>query len=184
MMVDLSAKRLEILKTAFPHVARATIFWNPERLDNAAEVKAMVDAGRRLGVTVASRPVRTADELATELDSMPADATEAILNAGDPMIGGQATRLVVFAAARRLPALFEERSFVDVGGQMSYGPNFPRQHRRAADYVDQILKGAKPGDLPIEQPTTFELVVNLRTAKALGFKIPQSVILRADEVIR
>jgi len=144
----------------------------------------MVDAGRQLGVHVQSRPVRTADELALELDSMPAAETQALLNAGDPMIGGQAARLVAFAAARRLPALFEERSFVDAGGLMSYGPNFPRQHRRAADYVDRILKGARAGDLPIEQPTTFEFVINLKTAKALGLTIPPDVLLRADEVIQ
>ena len=184
MMVDLSAKRLELLKDAFPNTTRATIFWNPERPDNAPEVNAMVEAGRRLGVQVQSRPVRTAEELAGELDAMPVGATQALLNAGDPMIGGQAARLVAFAAARRIPALFEERSFVDAGGLMSYGPNFPQQHRRAADYVDRILKGAKPGDLPIEQPTKFEFVINLKTAKALGFTIPQSVLLRADEVIR
>jgi putative ABC transport system substrate-binding protein len=184
MMVDLSAKRLDLLKAAFPGVTRATIFWNPDRPDNTPEVNAMVDAGKLLGVQVQSRPVRTADELSTELDTMPAGATQALLNAGDPMIGGQEARLVAFAASRRLPAMFEERSFVDGGGLMSYGPNFPRQHRRAADYVDKILKGAKPGDLPIEQPTTFEFIINLKTAKALGFTIPRSVLLRADEIIQ
>jgi putative ABC transport system substrate-binding protein len=184
MLVELSAKRLELLKAAFPSVTRATIFWNPERPDNTPEVNAMVDAGKQLGVQVQSRPVRTAEELATELDAMQSGATQALLNAGDPMIGGQEARLIAFAATHRLPALFEERSFVDAGGLMSYGPNFPRQHRRAADYVDRILKGAKPGDLPIEQPTTFEFVINLKTAKALGFTIAPSVLLRADEVIR
>lgn len=184
MLVELSAKRLDLLKAAFPGVTRATIVWNPDRPDNTPEVNAMVDAGKQLGVQVQSRPVRTAEELAAELDAIPAGASQALLNAGDPMIGGQGARLVAFAAARRLPALFEERSFVDAGGLMSYGPNFPQLHRRAADYVDKILKGAKPGDLPIEQPTMFEFVINLRTAKALGFTIPQSVLLRADQVIR
>jgi putative ABC transport system substrate-binding protein len=184
MTVELSAKRLDLLKAAFPAVTRATIFWNPDRPDNTPEVNAMVDAGLKLGVQVQSRPVRTASELSTELDLMPAGATQAVLNAGDPMIGGQARRLVEFAAQRRLPALYEERSFVDAGGLMSYGPNFPRQHRRAADYVDKILKGAKPGSLPMEQPTTFELIINLRTAKALGFNIPQSLLVSADEIIQ
>jgi putative ABC transport system substrate-binding protein len=184
MMVELSAKRLELLKEAFPNTTRATIFWNPDRPDNTPEVNAMIEAGRQLGVQVQSRPVRTAEELGSELDAMPPGATQALLNAGDPMIGGQVAWLVAFAAARRLPALFEERSFVDAGGLMSYGPNFPRQHRRAADYVDRILKGAKPGELPIEQPTKFEFVINLKTAKEQGFTIPRSVLLRADEVIR
>ncbi len=184
MMVDLSAKRLELLKEAFPDVSRATLFWNPDRPDNTPEVEAMVKAGMKLGVRVESRPVRSAEELAAALDATVPGSTDALLNAGDPMIGSQLPRLVAFAASRRLPALFEERSFVDAGGLMSYGPNFRNQHRRAADYVDKILKGARPGDLPIEQPTTFELVINMKTAQAQGFTLPRSFLLRADDIIR
>jgi len=184
MLVELSAKRLQLLKDAFPDVTRATIIWNPERPDNAPELSAMQAAAERLGVKLASRPVRTVEELATELDAIASGSNQALLNLGDPMIGGQVARIVGFAAARRLPALFEERSFVDGGGLMSYGPNFERMHRRAAEYVDRILKGAKAADLPIEQPTTFEFVINLNAAKAQGFTIPQSVLLRADQVIR
>ena len=144
----------------------------------------MLAAAERVGVKLESRPVRTVDELTAELDALVPGSTQALLNVGDPMIGGQAARIVRFVAARKLPAMFEERSFVDAGGLMSYGPNLAQQHRRAADYVDRILKGAKPGDLPIEQPTKFEFVINLKTAKEQGFTIPQSVLLRADEVIR
>lgn len=184
MSVELSAKRLQLLKDTFPAVTRATIVWNPERPDNIAEVDAMLAAAEQLGVKVDSRKVHVASELTAALEAMPAVPNQSLLNVGDPMIGGQVAAIVAFAASRRMPALFEERSFADAGGLMSYGPNFAQQHRRAAEYVDRILKGAKPADLPIEQPTKFEFVVNLKTARALGFTIPQSVLLRADDVIQ
>jgi ABC-type uncharacterized transport system substrate-binding protein len=100
------------------------------------------------------------------------------------MMSNQGSKVVAFAAKHRLPTLFESRGFVDQGGLMSFGPNWPLLHRHAADYVDKILKGANPRDLPIEQPTKFELVINMKTAKALGFTIPQSLLLRADDVIQ
>src|SRR6185295_7188662 len=102
--------------------------------------------------------------------------SQAFTETGDPMMASEAPRIVAFANAARLPAIYDERSYVDGGGLMSYGPDLPAQHRRAAYYVDRILKGAKPSDLPVEQPTKFELVINLKTAKAMGLTIPQSVL--------
>jgi ABC-type uncharacterized transport system, periplasmic component len=184
MLLDLSAKRLEILKQAFPGVTHATVLWNPARPDNRPEVAAMQAAAASLGVSLDSQEVRTQRELADTLDLLAVSGTQAILNAGDTLISNQAPHLIAFAAKQRIPALYENRQFVDDGGLMSFGPNFPALHRRAADYVDKILRGAKPGDMPIEQPTKFELVINMNTAKALGLAIPQSVALRADEVIQ
>jgi len=183
MLLDFSAKRLAILKETFPNLTTATVVWNPARPDNKPEVAAMQDAARALNVRLESQEVRTPQELADALDLMPT-STQAILNAGDTLISNQGPKIIAFANKRRLPTLFENREYVDEGALMSFGPNFPALHRHAADYVDKILKGAKPGDLPIEQPTKFELVINLKTAKALGFTIPQSVLVRADEVIR
>jgi len=184
MLLDLSAKRLEILKEAFPKVSHATVLWNPGRPDNLPEVTAMQKAAKALGVRLDSQQVRTPVELTDALELLPTTGTEAILNAGDTLLSNQAPALVAFAAKRRLPALYENREFVDQGGLMSFGPNFPALHRAAAEYVNKILKGAKPGDLPIQQPTKFELVINMKTAKALGFAIPQAVLVRADEVIQ
>jgi putative ABC transport system substrate-binding protein len=184
MMLELSAKRLALLKEAFPKVSTATVLWNPGRPDNKPEVSAMQAAARELSVRLDSQEVRTPQELADALDLLPTTGTQAILNSGDTLLSNQGPKIVAFAAQRRLPTLFESRSFVDKGALMSFGPNFPTLHRRAADYVDKILKGAKPGDLPIEQPSKFELVINMKTAKALGFAIPQSLLVRADEVIR
>ena len=184
MELELSAKRLGLLKEAFPKLSRATVLWNPGRLDNKPEVSAMQAAARALGVRLDSQEVRTPVELADVLELLPTTGTQAILNAGDPLLANQSSKVIAFAAKWRLPSLFENRIFVDQGGLMSYGPNLPALHRRAADYVDKILNGAKPGDLPIEQPTRFELVINMRTAKALGFAIPQSFLVRADEVIQ
>jgi len=114
---------------------------------------------------------------------MEGDGTQAILNGGDTLLSLEARALVARAAKMRVPAVYESRYFVDAGGLMSYGPNFPQMHRRAADYVDKILRGAKPGDLPIEEPTRFELVVNKKTAKAMGLTIPPGILMRADDVI-
>jgi putative ABC transport system substrate-binding protein len=184
MLLDLSAKRLEILHDAFPKVSRGTVIWNPSRPDNVPEVKAMQAAANALGIRLDSQEVRTPTELSDALDMLPTTGTQAIFNTGDPLLSNQEKKIIAFATKYRLPSIFENRDFVDQGGLMSFGPNFPALHRRAADYVDKILKGAKPGDLPIEQPTKFELVINMKTAKALGFSIPQSLLLRADEVIQ
>jgi putative ABC transport system substrate-binding protein len=184
MLLDLSAKRLEILKEAAPRVTKATVLWNPARPDNKPEVAAMQAAAKAHGMTLESREVRTATELADALDLMSGSGTQAILNAGDPLLSQYASKILAFAAKERLPSLFESRAFVDAGGLMSYGPDFASLHRHAADYVDKILKGAKPSELPIEQPTKFELVINLKTAKALGLTIPRSLLARADDVIR
>jgi putative ABC transport system substrate-binding protein len=184
MMVELSAKRLALLKEAFPQVKKATILWNPARPDNTPEVKAMQDAAQALGMQLESQPVRTKAELADALDMLAVSKTEAILNAGDPLLGTEARVIIDQAAKLRLPALYETREFVDRGGLMSFGPSLPSMHRRAADYVNKILHGASPADLPIELPSRFEFVVNLKTAKALGFTIPQALLLRADDVIQ
>ncbi len=184
MLLDLSAKRLALLKEGFPKVTRATILWNPARPDNEIEVKAMQEAGRSLGITCESQLVRSRAELTDVLDMLPLTRTEALMNAGDTLIGGAQVPSIVQAAAKaRIPALYENRQFPDSGGLMSFGPNFPALHARAAEYVDKILRGAKPGDLPIEQPSRFEFVINLKTAKAMGWSLPRSLVTRADDVI-
>ena len=144
----------------------------------------MQAAAQALKVRLDSQEVRMPAELADALELLPTTGTQAILNAGDTLLSNQSGKIIAFAAKRRLPTLFESRLFADQGGLMSFGPNFPALHRRAADYVDKILKGAKRGDLPIEQPTKFELVINMKPAKALAFTIPQSLLVRADEVIQ
>jgi putative ABC transport system substrate-binding protein len=183
MGLDLSAKRLEILKAAFPKVSQATIVFNPDRADNLPEVRVMRAAGTALGVRSDSLEVRTSQEIIDGLDLLPG-STQALLTTGDSLVAGHAQRLIAEAAKRRIPALYEARVYVDLGGLMSYGPNYEQLNARAADYVDKILRGARPAEMAIEQPTKFELVINLKTARALGFAIPQSVLLRADEVIQ
>jgi hypothetical protein len=119
----------------------------------------------------------------TKLDAIGWDGTQSLLNSGDSLLGGETRAIVERAAKLKIPGMFEDRYFVEMGGLMSYGPDYRKLHRRAADYVDKILKGAKPGDLPIEQPTKFEFVINKKTAKALGVALPNTVLLQADEII-
>jgi putative ABC transport system substrate-binding protein len=183
-LLDLSAKRMQVLNEVAPKISRATVLWNPIRGDNAIEVEVMQEAARKLGIELKSQQVRDREEIELTLDAMTRDGTQAFTETGDPFIYVYGPHLIDFAARRRLPAIYDNRFFVDAGGLMSYGPNLPTLHRRAAEYVDRILKGAKPADLPFEQPTKFELVINLKTAKALGLTIPKSVLLRADDVIR
>ena len=136
-----------------------------------------------VGIAVRSVEVRNSRELALELASMDRERPDALLILADPLTTSDRLRIVEFAAAQRLPAMYETSRFVEVGGLMSYGPNVNQIVRRAATYVDKILRGAKPGDLAIEQPATFELVVNLKSAKAQRITIPQSVLLQADRTI-
>jgi putative ABC transport system substrate-binding protein len=184
MLLELTAKRMDILKEVFPGLKRATVLWNPIRPDNAPEVAALQEAARKLGFTVESQQVRSHDEMDIAFDAILKDKSQTITETGDPLMASEARRIVDFANSARLPAIYDDRTYVDAGGLMSYGPNLPAQHRRAAYYVDKILKGTKPADLPVEQPTKFELVINLKTAKAIGVTIPQAVLLQADEVIR
>jgi len=183
MSLPLSAKRVDLLKQVFPKLTQTTVMWNPQRPDNGPEVKTMQDTATHLGLKFQSEEVRTRDELAIKLDAIGWDGTQSLLNSGDSLIAGEAHMIAERAAKMKIPALYDERHYVEVGGLMSYGPNMRNMHQRAAVYVDKILKGAKPGDLAIEQPTHFELVINKRAAKALGVTIPTKVLLQADEVI-
>jgi putative ABC transport system substrate-binding protein len=140
------------------------------------------EAARALGLATARFELRRAEDIAPAFDTLKG-RTDSLYISGDPLVATNRTRINMLALAARLPTMHSIREHVEAGGLMSYGPNFPDNYRRTADFVDKILRGAKPGDLPVEQPTKFDLVVNLTTAKALGLKIPESFLLRADEVI-
>ena len=183
VLLPLSAKRMELLREVAPRVKKAAVVWNPVRKDNEPEVKTMQEAGRRVGIELQSIPVRTREEFATAMDFMEGEGIQALFNGGDNLLTLEAPALVARAAKMRIPAVYESRYYVDIGGFMSYGPNFPQMHQRAAHYVDKILRGAKPADLPIEEPTRFELVINRKAAAEVGIAIPPAVLLRADQVI-
>ncbi len=184
MSLVLSSKRVALLREAFPAVRQATVLWNPQRADNQAEVTTMQAAATRVGMQMRSAQVRTVEELDTQLDAIGWDGTQALLTAGDNLVSSRRRAIVDRAAALRMPAIYEDRLLVEAGGLMSFGPDLRRTHARGADYVDRILKGAKPSELPIEQPTRFDLVVDLRVARAQKLDIPRSVLLQADEVLR
>jgi putative ABC transport system substrate-binding protein len=181
---ELSAKRVEILKEIVPGITKAGVVWNPVRGDNADEVVAMQERARKLGIELLSQQVRDREEIGVALDVMVKDRIGGLNETGDPFIYTYAPEFVAFAARHRLPAIYDNRYFVDHRGLMSYGPDLPTLHRRAADFVDKILKGAKPAEPPFEQPSKFEMIINVKTAKALGISIPQTLLVRADEVIR
>jgi putative ABC transport system substrate-binding protein len=183
VLLPLSAKRMELLREISPRIKKASVLWNPVRKDNEPEVKIMQESGKKVGIELQSYPVRSREEFATALDFLDTDGTQAVLNGGDTLLSLEAPALIAKAAKMRIPAVYESRYFVDAGGLMSYGPNFPQMHRRAADYVDKILRGAKPADLPIEEPTRFELVINRKTAAAMGLTFPPEILMRADAII-
>lgn len=184
MSLVLSSKRVALLREAFPAVKQASVLWNPQRADNQAEVTTMQAAATRVGMQLRSVQVRTVEELGAQLDAIGWDGTQALLTAGDNLVSSRRKAIVERAAALRMPAIYEDRLLVEAGGLMSFGPDLRRTHARGADYVDRILKGAKPSELPIEQPTRFDLVVDLRVAQAQRLDIPRSVLLQADEVLR
>jgi putative tryptophan/tyrosine transport system substrate-binding protein len=184
MSPELGEKRIQLLKEIFPKLSHAMdVLWNPDYVGMRARFEQARAAAPAVGLSVRSVEARDTHELNEALDAIIREHPDALLILVDPLTLSQRSRIVDFAAEQRLPAIYESSDFVDVGGLISYGTNGRDQFRRAASYVDRILRGAKPGDLPIEQPTTFELVINMRAAKALGITIPQSVLIRADRVI-
>jgi putative ABC transport system substrate-binding protein len=184
MLTEVSAKRLQLLREAVPTVSRVAVLWNPALPWHHTMVKEIdtVAASLRLQpVLVAVRnPAELEDRAFAAMTSGRVDA----LLVSETMALPARTKLLDFAAKRRLPAMFNNRDYVRAGGLMSYSPNYLDMFRHAAAYVDKILKGAKPADLPVEQPTRFDLIINLKAAKALGLTIPPSVLVRADEVIQ
>src|ERR1700681_1606208 len=184
MAPELGEKRLQLLRQTFPRVSHAmAVLWNPDYVGMRARFEQARVAAPAVGLTVRSVEVRDARELDLAFEAIIREHPEALLLLVDPFTISQRSRIVEFAAEQRLPAIYESSDFVDVGGLISYGPNISELFRRTATYVDKILRGAKPADLPIEQPTKFELVINMRAAKGLGIKFPESILLRADGVI-
>jgi putative tryptophan/tyrosine transport system substrate-binding protein len=181
---ELMGKRLEFLKAVLPTVSRVAILWNPGNPSAASPVRAAEVAAEALGVQPVPVEARGPDAFDRAFAVMTRAHAGALLVVGDRVFHQDRRRLAELAATSRLPTMHNVREFVDDGGLMSYGNNIPDMFRRAATYVDKILKGAKPADLPVEQPTTFELVINLKTAEALGLTIPPSVLFQATDVIR
>jgi putative tryptophan/tyrosine transport system substrate-binding protein len=183
LSVELTAKRLQLLKETVPRLSRVAVLWNPGNPGNARQLREVETASKILGLRWQEVGVRRADDLSGAFEAIVAAQADGILALEDSMLVSHRARIVQSVARARLPAMYAFRQFVDAGGLISYGPNLPDSFRRAAVYVDKILKGARPADLPIEQATTFEMVVNLKTAKALGLTIPPSVLARVDQVI-
>ncbi len=184
LAVELAGKRLAILKEAAPRATRVAIIWNPLNPTNERELKEARAAAATLGVTLLPVELRSPDDLDAALAAAVRDRAEAVWLLSSPVTFSNRPRITGYVNQRRLPTMCALREYAFAGCLVSYGPSYADHFRRAAGYVDKILKGAKPADLPVEQPTKFELVINLKTAKALGLTIPKSVLLRADEVIQ
>jgi putative ABC transport system substrate-binding protein len=183
LSADLSIKQLELLKEAAPRTSRVALLWNPDNLWHPATVKALQGRSDSLGLQLQVLEVRRPDDFGGAFQTMTAERTQAVLLLADPMTFFHRRRLAELAIKHRLPMMGGLPDYAEAGSVMSYWANTADVYRRAASYVDRILKGAKPSDLAIEQPTKFEFVVNLKTAKTLGMRIPQSVLQRADRVI-
>jgi putative tryptophan/tyrosine transport system substrate-binding protein len=183
--LDVSAKLLELLVAMVPKLSRVAVLGNPGSSTHAAILKNVRAAAlTRVGVRVLSIEARTREEIERGFARMTQERADSVIVAADAFLNQQAQYIAPLALKRRLPSISQPRVYVEAGGLMSYGQNTAESYRHAAIYVDKILKGAKPADLPVEQPTKFELVVNLKTTKALGLTIPESIRIRADEVIR
>jgi ABC-type uncharacterized transport system substrate-binding protein len=179
---DTGSKRLEILREAAPGLRRLAIIGNVGYPASVLEMSEVQGAARTIGLEVATLEIRRAEDIAPAFETLK-DRVEALYVCGDALTATNRIRIYTFALAARLPTIIGSRESLESGGLISYGPNFVDLYRRSADYVDKILRGAKPADLPVEQPTKFDLVINLVTARALGLDVPPSLIARADEVI-
>jgi putative ABC transport system substrate-binding protein len=182
--VELSGKRLEILKEAVPEVSRIAVLWNPANPTTAPFLPETQAAAQALGVELHVLEVRSPHDFEGAFEAATSGRAGALLVMPDAFLSGSRTRIIEFAQQHGLPGMYPVREFVDAGGLMSYAPSWTAMFPRAATYVDKILKGVKPADLPVEQPTKFELVINLKTAQALSLTIPPTLLFQADEVIR
>jgi len=182
---EISGKRLELLREVVPGLSRVALLWNPDSRGNLLDYKETEVVARSLHLELQSVELSRVEDLDRSFSAITKGRAQAlIVSAGNPVTVEKVDQVASFAQRSRLPSIYGAREYVDAGGLMSYGPSIADLFRRAATYVDKILKGAKPANLPIEQPTKFELVINLKTAKALGLTIPPSVLSRADEVIQ
>src|SRR5262249_712452 len=179
---DVSSKRLELLREVVPSLRRLAILANAAYPAAVVEIGEIQAAARTLGFEAVTPEIRRGEDIAPAFETLKGQ-TQALYVAPDPLMFTHRVQINNLALGARLATISFAREYVEAGALMSYGPNYVDLFRRAADYVDKILKGAKPGDLPVEQPTKFELIINLTTAKALGLKIPESFLLRADEVV-
>jgi putative ABC transport system substrate-binding protein len=182
---ELSGKRLELLKEIVPRLLRVAIFASSTSPDNAQVLKALDLAAGPLGVKLQYLNIQSPEDFDTAFQTAAKGRAEAVLvRVPGPIISPHRTKVASLAVTRRLPVTYDRAAEVEAGGLMSYGVSIPDLHRRAATYVDKILKGANPADLPVEQPTKFEFIINLKAAKQIGLTIPQSVLYRADRVIK
>ncbi len=176
-------KRLELLKELVPSASRVGVLFNPANPSHPQQLRDLQAAAPTLGMAIHGLEIRQASDIDKAFGTIAKERIEALLLLGDVLLSTHQRKIAEFALNKRLPAMYTIRAFVDAGGLIAYGTHFPDMWRRAAAYVDKILKGAKPADLPIEQASRFELIVNLKTAKALGLTIPPAVLLRVDQVI-
>jgi putative ABC transport system substrate-binding protein len=184
MAAEVIGKSLELLKETVPNLSCVAVLWNPSNVVFQGQIlEATEDAARKLALELQAFGVRGPDEFDIAFAAMTNGRAGAVLVLPDPMLAFYQTRIIDLANQRRLPSMYGLRDHAAAGGLVAYGPDYAQIYRRAAAYVDKILKGAKPADLPVEQPTKFELVINMRTAKGLGLTIPPSILARADEVI-
>ena len=185
MAPDLDGKRLELLKEAFPKVTRVALLWvGSDGARGNLTLTDMETAAKALGLKLQSLEVRSLDDFESAFARAKRDGAQALITTPHSLIATQARQVLDFAAKNRLPAMYQNSEFVEAGGLMSYGPSYTDLWRRAADFVDKILKGTKPAEIPVEQPMKFEFIINLKAAKAIGVTIPPNVLVRADRVIR
>ncbi len=181
---ELMPKRFELLREVVPKISRVAVLWHAENLASMASVKELEATTERLRIAFRSFAVRGADELADAFATMTRERVEGLIVVNSPFTGVHGKRIVELAIQHRFPSAYGDAEFVRIGGLLSYAPSYFDMFRHAAIYVDKILKGANPGDLPIEQPTKLEIAVNLKTAQAIGITVPQAFLMRADQVIR
>ena len=182
--IEIAGKRLELFKEAVPKLARVAVLYDPAHPANVLHVKEVQAAAAPLGLTVQSWSMKSTDDFEKGLNALGKQQPDGLYVTGGPLLRAKQTHIAGFALKSRLPSVYENKEAVDAGGLLSYAPDWADQNRRMAIFVDKILKGAKPADLPVERPTKFELVINLKTAKQIGLTIPPNVLARADRVIR